>query len=129
MLRATLILVAIIGLSSDLVGQSPQPELCPKRMVGLKYPRLAHLAGTQGKIELEATISSEGTVKQTHAISGPPLLSGDMAHRLREWRFSGCSANASACRYRVTFVFEMMTGVCSLPECPNEVEIDLPVIT
>jgi hypothetical protein len=98
-------------------------------MVGLKYPIMAHLSGAEGKIELEAIVLRGGTVKDANAISGPPLLAHSMMDALKEWRFTGCSAGAVPCRYKVTFVFEMMTGSCELSECPNEVEIDLPVIT
>jgi outer membrane biosynthesis protein TonB len=89
-------------------------------MVGLKYPTMAHLAGTQGKVELEAIVSSDGTVKKANALSGPPLLADWMKVALKDWRFSGCSPNAGTCRYKVTFVFEMMTGICNLPHCPND---------
>ena len=112
--------------AQDILGPT---ELCPKRMVGLKYPRLAHYFGAQGKVELEAIVSSEGSVEKVNAISGHVLLLEVAKDSLAEWRFSGCSPTAAPCRYKVTFVFELKGGSCVKPQCPNEVEIDLPLVT
>lgn len=109
--------------------QSVPVDLCPKRMTGLKYPRLAHFAGVQGKVELEAIVSRDGGVEEVHTISGPPLLAEWMKEALKEWLFTNCSQISVPCRYKVTFVFELMTGSCEMSQCPNEVQIDLPVIT
>ena len=121
-----------LAVSAGLVfSGAMRPESClyPKRMVGLKYPRMAHYAGAEGKVELEALVSSDGTVKSVASVSGPRLLADWMNIALMEWRFTGCTTNEAPCKYRVTFIFERLTGTCWLPNCPNVVEIDLPVIT
>src|SRR5438128_8933667 len=130
-MRRAIFFVGLVFLSSTF-GSNGQPlpvELYPKRIVGLKYPRLAQSAGVEGKVELEAIVSSDGSVKEAHSISGPPLLADWMEEALKEWRFTGCSHSSAPCRYKVTFVFELMTGSCDISQCPNEVEIDFPVIT
>jgi hypothetical protein len=129
MQRITFVVFVVLSFTFGAHAQSAPTELCPKRMVGLKYPIMAQLSGAQGKIELEAIVLRDRTVKEANAISGPALLAHSMIEALIEWRFTGCSSTTVPCRYRVTFVFEMMTGSCELSQCPNEVEIDLPVIT
>jgi hypothetical protein len=84
---------------------SEPPELVPQRIVGLRYPRLAHLALIQGRVQLEALVELDGSVKDVKAVSGSALLI-DAA--------------------KVTFIFVIENGPCYIDECPSNLQIDLP---
>jgi hypothetical protein len=102
-------------------------ETTPSRILGLQYPRLAIQAFISGKVELEAGVLSDGTVKEVKTIMGHPLLVPGATDSLRQWRFKPCASSAGECRAKVTFLFVLEKGMCPLgPFCPTEVEIDLP---
>lgn len=105
----------------------PDPAgVYPKHIVGLTYPRVAHLAGIEGIVELEALLAKGGEVQRVRVISGNALLSPAAAESLRRWTFSPCPASASPCRFSVTFRFVLQEGDCHIGECPNDIEFDLP---
>jgi TonB family protein len=112
------------GICQERTGSSA-PEVAPVRFVGLQYPRLAHMATIQGRVELEAVASIEGTVTEVRTISGHPLLIDAARDSLRQWHFKGCTL-AGPCRAKATFVFVLEAGVCELSQCPNEIQVDLP---
>jgi hypothetical protein len=101
------------------------PDTAPLRILGLQYPRLAHLAAVQGKVELEAGIS-DGAVNEVKTISGHPLLVDAAKESLRKWRFKQCASSAHQCSGRVIFLFVLEGGMCDLSSCPNDIQIDLP---
>jgi len=122
--------VSTVLLATDQAGQHPAPAVpsssAPTRIFGLLYPRLAHLAAVQGRVELEAVISMDGAVNEVKTISGHPLLVDAAKASLRRWRFKPCAPTVIQCSARATFVFVLESGICELPYCPNEVLIDLP---
>lgn len=120
--------LVFVGTSAASPNQqnTATPEPVPQRIVGLRYPRLAHLAAIQGKVELEAVVSAEGSVTDVKVVSGHPLLVDFAKNSLRRWRFTGCSASNASCVARVTFVFVLEEGECGIDECPSDIQIDLP---
>jgi TonB family protein len=106
-------------------ADSEQLELTPQRIVGLRYPRLAHLALVQGRVELEALVSPEGAVKDVKVVSGHPLLVAAARDSLRQWRFTGCTASRGDCTPKVTFIFILQKQLCDISECPEDLQIDL----
>jgi TonB family protein len=101
-------------------------EIAPLRIVGLQYPRLAHLAVIQGRVELAAVVSTDGAVKEVRTISGHPLLIEAARDSLRQWRFKNCPSSGTQCSAKVTFVFVLEKESCDLDRCPNDIQIDLP---
>jgi outer membrane biosynthesis protein TonB len=75
-------------------GNSEPSELAARRIVGLQYPRLAHLALIQGRVELEALVSADGTVKEVKVVSGHGLLVDAAKNSLGQWRFTGCTPSS-----------------------------------
>lgn len=122
LIRAAIALALIPG---SAVCQTATLEIAPTRIVGVQYPRLAHLAVVQGRVELEALLSTEGVVKEITVISGHPLLNDAAKNSLEKWRFAGCTSGAS-CTAKVTFVFVLEKGICDIDQCPNDLQIDLP---
>ena len=118
------------GFCAIAVGQSQTNtavmDATPVRILGLQYPRLAHLAIVQGKVEFEVTILSDGSVGQIKAVSGNPLLVDAAKDSLRRWRFRPCAPSVGQCRSKATFVFVLEKGACDLDRCPNEIQVDLP---
>lgn len=99
----------------------------PRRIVGLDYPWFARLGGVQGRVEVVATISPEGTVRKVQVLSGPEPLARAVNSTLSKWLFSeGCTATAGGCEAKVVFTFTL-SGVCDIGErCPSDFEVDLP---
>jgi len=76
------------------------------------YPRLANLARVQGKVEIAATVSPDGSVKATRLVSGHPLLAQDAQRSVATWRFSKCASTCGPREAKVTFIF-VLAGECS----------------
>jgi TonB family protein len=108
------------------IGNAASSELAPQRIAGLQYPRLAHLALIQGKVELEANVSVDGAVKEVKVVSGHALLIDAAKDSLRQWRFTGCTPSSERCNAGVTFVFVLEKGLCDIDQCPKDLQIDLP---
>jgi TonB family protein len=51
------------------------------------YPPIAKTAGVAGTVELHATISTKGTIKDLHAVSGPAMLRQAAVDAVRNWRY------------------------------------------
>jgi TonB family protein len=116
---------AIIILSLLASGtQSVWAEAVPKRIFGATYPRLAHVARIQGSVQLEASVSSAGTVSTIQVITGDVLLAPAAVESLKRWGFLPCSE--PSCKFAVKFVFVLESGECTISECPNDLEFDLP---
>lgn len=107
-------------------GQAPQPGVSAKRIVGMEYPPFARMAVLQGKVELAAAISPDGTVKSIRVLSGPGPLASPAKETLSKWLFLGCGSQASECEVRFVFTF-VLSGACTPgARCPTEFQVDLP---
>jgi protein TonB len=51
------------------------------------YPTIAKSARVGGTVELEATISTLGTIKDLHVVSGPQMLRQSAVDAVRNWRY------------------------------------------
>lgn len=51
------------------------------------YPPLARTARVQGIVKVEAIIARDGTIKNLHVVSGPPLLVAVAIEAVRQWRY------------------------------------------
>src|SRR5882757_4791487 len=51
------------------------------------YPQLARAARVQGTVRIQAVISREGTIKNLHVVSGPPLLVAAAIAAVQQWRY------------------------------------------
>jgi TonB family protein len=57
------------------------------------YPPLARTAHVAGTVELHATISANGTIKDLHAVSGPVMLRQAAVDAVRNWRYKPYKLN------------------------------------
>jgi protein TonB len=51
------------------------------------YPSIAKAARVGGTVELHATISKNGTIKDLHVVSGPAMLQQAALDAVRNWRY------------------------------------------
>jgi len=51
------------------------------------YPTIAKAARVGGTVELHATISKNGTIKDVHVVSGPAMLQQAAVEAVRNWRY------------------------------------------
>jgi periplasmic protein TonB len=52
-----------------------------------QYPAVARVAGIQGVVVLQATISQNGLIQNLRVISGPPMLQRSAMEAVRSWRY------------------------------------------
>jgi periplasmic protein TonB len=52
-----------------------------------QYPAVARVAGIQGVVVLQATISQNGLIQNLRVISGPPMLQRAAMDAVRSWRY------------------------------------------
>ena len=57
------------------------------------YPLIAKTARVSGTVELAATISKQGTIKDLHAVSGPVMLRQAAVDAVRTWRYQPYKLN------------------------------------
>ncbi len=57
------------------------------------YPPIAKASGVSGTVELDATISKDGTVKDLRVVSGPVQLQQAAIHSVRTWRYRPFTLN------------------------------------
>lgn len=87
--------------------------LTPIHIEPIDYPRFALVALVQGRVELQAHVSSDGDVLGIGVKSGHPLLVQAARESLTRWRFAPCSGGDITCKLVVSFVF-VIKG-----DCPN----------
>ena len=65
------------GVATGMLIQKTPPE----------YPPIAKTAHVAGTVELHAIISTDGTIKDLHALSGPVMLRQAALDAVRNWRY------------------------------------------
>jgi protein TonB len=51
------------------------------------YPSIAKTARVAGTVQLDATISKDGAIRDLHVISGPPMLRQAAVDAVKTWRY------------------------------------------
>jgi hypothetical protein len=104
---------------SEVSGQGPTV----KHLVAVEYPWIARLAALEGKVELTALVSAEGTVTKVIEVKGPDPLVLAAKTAVMKWQFAGCEAE---CRIKFVASF-LLHGSCYASEnCPTRFEFDSP---
>jgi len=71
-------------------GLRVSPETMEKRIVTKVdpvYPEAARTAGTEGRVELDAVIAPDGSVKRLRPVSGDDLLVRSASEAVQSWKF------------------------------------------
>jgi TonB family protein len=58
-----------------------------KTKVDARYPDLARQYQLNGKVKIEVTVSSDGSVKKTRVVGGSPLLAGAALGAVKQWKY------------------------------------------
>jgi TonB family protein len=85
--------------ASIIAAKTPTPELGPVQSQGVtegklvrkvlpRYPEMARRAGVSGDVIINATITTEGTLRNLKVTSGSPLLREEALTAARQWRYS-----------------------------------------
>jgi TonB family protein len=77
----------------------PQPD----------YPPVARQLRIQGRIELEVTIETSGSVENVKVLSGNPALTGTAVNALKHWRFEPVLSDGKPVRAvaAISFTFKL----------------------
>jgi protein TonB len=59
------------------------------------YPQIAKAARSQGVVKIEATIATDGRIKDLRVVSGPPLLVNAALEAVRQWRYQPTLLNGA----------------------------------
>jgi protein TonB len=51
------------------------------------YPEIGRAVRAQGTVQLQATISRDGTIENLRVVSGPPLLQQAAMDAVKQWRY------------------------------------------
>jgi TonB family protein len=76
---------------SDPGGQLVAAQLVAR--VDPDYPRIARQAGAGGMVEVEATITVDGRVKNPHVVSGNSMLQKAAVDAVLQWRYKPATLN------------------------------------
>jgi TonB family protein len=85
-----------------VVSQGVQLALLVNRVEPI-YPSFARQAHREGTVELRATISSDGVVRDLQVLSGDPVLAQAAREAVAQWRFRPTTLNGVAVEV-ITFV-------------------------
>ncbi|MGQ9635247.1 MAG: energy transducer TonB [Bryobacteraceae bacterium] len=87
-----LLSLVVLGLAAPAGAQVRLSEAQAKQAAVVKvtpeYPAMARQMRLSGRVELEATIDTEGNVEKVQVISGNPLLSSAAVAALKKWKFN-----------------------------------------
>ena len=87
-----------VSTSSPKLAVAPPANavVVPSRLVSRVnpvYPSAAKQYRVEGAVTLEATIGSDGHVKETKVVSGPPLLREAATSAVKQWKYSPSTVN------------------------------------
>ena len=95
-------LALLMGGAAVLAPKAPAQDASTdgaKRKVRTKvlpeYPQLARQMNVIGKVKIEATVSADGRVVDTHVVGGSPLLVNASTEALKKWRFEPASKDST----------------------------------
>src|SRR5689334_2078593 len=83
---ATLLLLPAAGRADLKLTEAQAKEAATVKPLP-EYPQAARQLKVTGKVELEITISEEGTVGEVKIVSGNPMLTRPCAKVVADWKF------------------------------------------
>jgi protein TonB len=89
-------------------GQLKQAQILTR--VDPEYPRLAREAGASGVVELEATISVDGKVKNPRVVHGNSMLQKAALDAVLQWRYKPAQLNGKAVESPVEIKLNFVQG-------------------
>ena len=71
-----------------------------------QYPPVARQMKVAGKVDVEATVSTDGTVESAKAIAGNPLLTPAAVNAVKGWKFNPFTENGQPAKAIVVLSFD-----------------------
>ncbi len=93
--------------SPKVGGQLTQAKVISR--VDPEYPKLARQAGASGTVELEATISADGKVKNPRVVRGNSMLQKAAIDAVLQWRYRPAMLNGKAVESPVEIKLNFVT--------------------
>jgi TonB family protein len=90
-------------------GLRVSPETMDKRIVTKVdpvYPEAARTAGTHGRVELDAVIATDGSVKSLRPVSGDDLLVRSATEAVQSWKFEPYLSSGKPVEVETAIVLE-----------------------
>lgn len=101
--------------AGESLYEQPSPPELPVSSRAPVYPPLAKLARLQGRVLLQVTVSSDGSVREASLMSGHPLLAQAALEAVKSWRFAARPADQ---RIITTVEFKLPVDSRSSPGTP-----------
>ena len=92
----------LIGQPSPVAAQETERKV--KSQVKPVFPDLARRMRLSGRVRIEATISADGTVKNTRVLGGHPVLVESAQAAIKGWKFEPAAGETTQV---VDFVFAL----------------------
>lgn len=81
------LLLLIIAMGSPLAGAASETQRKIKSQVQPIVPEIAKHMNLKGTVRLEVEIGADGTVKNTRALGGHPVLIQSAEQAIKKWRY------------------------------------------
>ncbi len=71
-----------------------------------EYSTVARQMKVVGKVEVEATVGTDGSVETVKVLTGNPLLTGSTVNAVKKWKFTPFTENGEPSRAIATLTFD-----------------------
>jgi TonB family protein len=106
-IAALLPLAAVLAMGAGEVRVSMEDAM--KNAVNKPKPAYSPMAQQMkvvGKVEVEATVTTDGAVEAVKVISGNPLLSGTVVTAVKQWKFTPFTSGGEPARAIAVLTFD-----------------------
>lgn len=101
-----LALALATGLGADIhVGMQDAMKAATSKPAP-EYTAVARQMKVAGRVELEVTIDTDGTVENVKAVTGNPLLTGSAVTAVKRWKFTPFTSNGQATKAVANLTFD-----------------------
>jgi len=101
-----LALVFATGLSADIHVNMQEAIKNATSKPAPEYTAVAKQMKVSGRVELEVTIDTDGSVENVKALTGNPLLTGSAVSAVKKWKFTPFTANGQATKAVASLTFD-----------------------
>lgn len=98
----------------------------PSEVVGLSYPHLARSARIAGLVVVRLTVGADGSVKETEAVSGHPLLAEAARKNAAQWKFKHSGQGRDKARDAYLVYRFVLDGSCAGSDCRTIFVVEYP---
>ena len=108
--KTTLLITALLAVSTLSLAEVRVPMAEAIKAATVKptpeYSAVARQMKVSGKVEVEATVGTDGAVESVRAVSGNPLLTASAMAAVKKWKFTAFEENGAPARALVVLSFD-----------------------